>query len=169
MNRGDVARVLTKAAAFDSRTIGEADIAAWYEAIGDLEAVDALASVTRHYRETSDRLMPAHVRRLVTEIARERHRTAREAREVAAAQREAIERGPTSDRSDDVAALIAQLRHILPPGDPDALKPRGEYWRREYRRYQRQEHAQPNPHYRPGTIAELNAATTPPTQPSRKD
>lgn len=163
MTPGDAVRVLTKAAAFDSRTIGQADAAAWYEAIGELDVADALAAVTRHYATSTDRLMPAHVRRIAADLARERHRAEREAREVATARRDAIERGPARDRSDDVAALIAQLRHILPPGDPDALRPRGEFWAREYRRYQRQATAVPNPHYRPGAVAEL-AAIQPTTE-----
>lgn len=163
MTPGDAVRVLAKASAYDRRTIGEADAAAWYEAIGDLDIADALDAVTRHYQQTTDWLMPAHVRTIAAQLVRERRRATREAREVAAARREAIERGPTRDRSDDIAGLIAQLRHILPPGDPEALKPRGEYWAREYRRYQRQEHAVPNPHYRPGAIAELNAPTPPTT------
>jgi len=68
--------VLAKAAAFDSRTVGEGDILAWAEAIGDLDIDDALAAVTRHYRDSADWLKPVHVRRHVQAIARERARTA---------------------------------------------------------------------------------------------
>jgi hypothetical protein len=61
MTPGDVGRVLAKAAAFDQRTVGEADVLAWIEVIGDLEAADALEAVSRHYAETDRRLMPVHV------------------------------------------------------------------------------------------------------------
>lgn len=121
MTPADIARVLAKAAAFDSRTVGEADILAWFEALGDLDVDDALAAVTRHYRESTDWLKPAHVRRIVGEIARERRRAVRERAELEAQQREAIERGPARDRSADVAALLAQVRTELPPGDPNRL------------------------------------------------
>lgn len=65
MTPGDIARVLAKAAAFDQRTVGAADVAAWHEAVGDLEVGDALAAVTRHYSASTQRIMPVHVRDIV--------------------------------------------------------------------------------------------------------
>lgn len=81
MTPADVAKVLAKAAAFDQRTVGEADVLAWYEVIGDLDVADALAAISRHYREHAERVMPADVIRIVAEIERERRREARLARE----------------------------------------------------------------------------------------
>ena len=72
MTLGDMARVLAKAAAYDQRTIGETDVRAWHEAIGDLDFADAHAAVTRHYRDHTERIMPAHVRRIVGELKAER-------------------------------------------------------------------------------------------------
>lgn len=63
MTDADVARVLTHAAAFDQRTIGAADVAAWAEVIGDLELDDCLEAVAAHFGSSQDRLMPFHVRR----------------------------------------------------------------------------------------------------------
>lgn len=77
MKPSEVAVVLTKAAAYDRRTIGEADVAAWHEAIGDLDLEPALAAVTRHYRDTAEWLMPADVRRHAAEIRREHDRLQR--------------------------------------------------------------------------------------------
>jgi hypothetical protein len=37
----------------------------WHRLIGDLDARDAAAALDRHYRATTDRVMPADIRRLV--------------------------------------------------------------------------------------------------------
>lgn len=72
MNPGEMARVLTKAAAFDQRTIGEADVMAWYDAVGQLDYDDAMTAVSRHYATNTDRIMPAHLRAEVLAIRNER-------------------------------------------------------------------------------------------------
>jgi hypothetical protein len=145
----DTARVLAKAAAFDQRTIGTTDVAAWYEAIGDLEAADALAAVTRHYQATEQRIMPSHVRQLAAQIVRERHRELREAAERRAIEAEEAARQHTEDRSAEIAAFVGQVRDGLPPGDPAVLRPRAAYWEREHRAYRRHVEGEPNPHYDP--------------------
>jgi hypothetical protein len=71
MERDDIIDVLTKAAAFDARTVGEGDVLAWHEALGDLDRDDALKAVTVHYTRHIERLMPAHVRRAVVAIKRD--------------------------------------------------------------------------------------------------
>jgi hypothetical protein len=124
MTAADVSRVLAKAAAFDQRTIGRTDVLAWIEAIGDLDIDDALTAVTRHYRETNTRLMPADLRRIVAELGRERRRSEREARE--ADGKRALEATPRSDRSME---LLAAARALLPPGDPDKLRWGHRHWR----------------------------------------
>src|SRR6266498_864439 len=73
MTPGDVARVLTKAAAYDQRTIGEADVLAWHEILAPYELVDALEAVTRHYRDSTERVMPAQLRKLTITTRDERH------------------------------------------------------------------------------------------------
>lgn len=60
--------LLTVAAAYDKRTVGKADAMAWHAAVGDLNFEDSKAAVIAHYTETTDWLMPAHVRRRVREI-----------------------------------------------------------------------------------------------------
>ena len=82
MNLEQTARVLAKAAAFDFRTVGETDVRAWHEAIGDLDAEEALAAVSRWYRDRADRLMPSHLREAVKLLRAER----RKAERVAAAE-----------------------------------------------------------------------------------
>ena len=142
MTPQEVAAVLAAAALRDNRTVGTLDVLAWHQDIGDLDPRDALDAVSRHYRETAERLMPVHVRRLAHEIERERHRAEREARE----RREqlAIEADPTRrDRSEETRALIRELRDSLPEGDPDKLR-RAE-WAKHDRRKAKSRRASPIP------------------------
>lgn len=159
MTPGETARVLTKAAAYDQRTIGEADVLAWHEAIGDLDAADALAAVTRHYANSDQRVMPVHVRRIATELRRQRREVEREQerqREIAAY---AATAGPLTDRSADIQQLVSQVRTVIPEGDREALMPRRVAWEREHRAAQRQAEAVPNPAYDPSMqpVREWNA------------
>ncbi|MGW4602709.1 hypothetical protein ACWENS_05465 [Streptomyces sp. NPDC004532] len=62
MNAADAAELLTLAAAFDRRTIGEADARAWAAALNAIPLDDdTRAAVARHYAESSDWITPAHV------------------------------------------------------------------------------------------------------------
>jgi hypothetical protein len=68
MTPDQIIDLLTTAAAFDRRTVGDADVIAWHAAVGDLPFADAQAAVVQHYAESTDWLMPAHVRKLVRRI-----------------------------------------------------------------------------------------------------
>ncbi len=145
MTHGDVSRLLGKAAAYDRRTVGEADVLAWHEAIGDLDPDDAFAAVAQHYRDTTDWIMPAHVRRIAKELARDRYRRASEER--AARALEAERAVPRGNRSAEVAAFVQQIRGTLPPGNPDKLR-RPEWVELEKRQDRaRRADTQPNPHF----------------------
>lgn len=74
MTPAEVARVLTKASAFDQRTIGETDVAAWHEIVARVDLADGLAAVTRHYTETSARIMPADLLRHAKAAREDRRR-----------------------------------------------------------------------------------------------
>jgi hypothetical protein len=74
VDRSEVVLLLTLAATFDYRKTGDADIEAWYLALDDLDLDDAKTAVVQHYRNTTDRLMPAHVRQGVKAIRAERTR-----------------------------------------------------------------------------------------------
>lgn len=63
MNRSEIALLLGACAARDQRTVGEADVLAWHDDLGDLDFDDARLAVSLHYRESTDRIMPAHIRR----------------------------------------------------------------------------------------------------------
>jgi hypothetical protein len=71
----EVAQVLTKCSAYDLRTVGRADVAAWHEILAVADLVDALDAVTRHYRESSTRAMPADILRHSKAAKRDRLRT----------------------------------------------------------------------------------------------
>lgn len=160
MTPGDAARLLTKAAAFDQRTIGESDVLAWHEAIGDLNADDAMMAVTRFYSTVTDgRLMPGHVRTLVGEIQRERRRAAREA-----AEQRAIEAAPAADqrplrnRAPDLVAFVDSVRDVVGPGRPEELSYGRKHW--GGRTKPNAADAGPNPDYDPtmGAPVEWQAA-----------
>lgn len=59
MKKSEAATILAKISAYDRRTVGEADIEAWSEALdGQVTVQDALVAVRDHFRESSDWLMP---------------------------------------------------------------------------------------------------------------
>lgn len=76
MKPSEAVLLLAKAAAFDRRTVGDADAIAWAEALGDTDMTLALESITQHYRETTDWIMPNHILRYVREIQQSRLRDA---------------------------------------------------------------------------------------------
>ncbi|MFF5790223.1 hypothetical protein ACFY8P_35285 [Streptomyces sp. NPDC012693] len=73
MTPADAAELLVLAAAFDRRTVGEADARAWAAALHSMPLDDdARAAVARHYGETDRWLTPAHVRQQRAKIRAER-------------------------------------------------------------------------------------------------
>jgi hypothetical protein len=79
VNRSETALLLGAIAARDQRTVGETDVLAWHEDLEDLDFADCRAAVTRHFRDSTERIMPAHIRRHVRAI-----RDARRASQVVA-------------------------------------------------------------------------------------
>jgi hypothetical protein len=68
----EVIDLLTLAAAFDRRHIGEADSIAWHAALGDLAFTDAQAALIGHYQDSREFVMPADVRTRVKAARRDR-------------------------------------------------------------------------------------------------
>jgi hypothetical protein len=101
----DTARVLAKLAAYDQRTVGHADVAAWHEIIGHLDLDCCLAAVAIHYRESTSRVMPSEIRKLATDI-RVRTRAVEERRQ---RQLEANPH-PTRTGADMVRHVLARLK-----------------------------------------------------------
>jgi hypothetical protein len=72
MNAEETSRLLARCASYDRRKIGEADVLAWLQVLGDLRFADCDAAVIGHYTDSTDWIMPAHVRRRVLEIRNQR-------------------------------------------------------------------------------------------------
>jgi hypothetical protein len=106
MTRSEIALLLGAIAGRDQRTIGEADVLAWHEDLGDLDFEQARAAVSRHFRETEARIMPAHIRRHVR-VIRDENRRAAEVREIPSRFED------DDDRNDRIRRNIAQIRADL--------------------------------------------------------
>ncbi len=65
MTPSEAVKILALAAAFDQRTVGEADARAWHAVLADLDFPEAQEAVRAHYAETKERLMPADIRQRV--------------------------------------------------------------------------------------------------------
>jgi len=72
VNATETGQLLAFAALYDNRKVGDPDIVAWLEAIGDLPYADARSAVAGHYGESTERIMPGHVRTRVKAMRRER-------------------------------------------------------------------------------------------------
>lgn len=141
MTPAEAAKLLAKAAAFDQRTIGRADALAWAEVLADISFDDALDAVTTHYAESTERLMPAHVRRIAVSRRNARHPST------------AIEGPPPVPLAQRSAnGEIEQLRAIL-PAIPGILR-RREWYEHDLAR-ERHLRAVPNPDYDPTALARL--------------
>lgn len=68
MSPEEVVDLLTLVASYDRRTVGKADVDAWFMATGDLPFEDAKVAVVKHYRESREWLMPADIRKHVRAI-----------------------------------------------------------------------------------------------------
>lgn len=89
--------LLTVAAAFDQRTVGEGDVMAWHAVLGDLDFTDAQQAVLGHYADSRERVMPADVRKRVKAIRRDRME-----REIVSA--------PPAELADEPGRYRAELR-----------------------------------------------------------
>jgi hypothetical protein len=98
MNHSETAKLLALCAAFDARTIGDADVIAWQQMLAEVPAVQASAAVMAHYRRTNDRIGPSDVLAGVHVMRSER------ARKV-----DALPPPPNVD-PDDVPAYLAAIR-----------------------------------------------------------
>jgi hypothetical protein len=76
MNATEVSKVLARMALYDNRKVGDLDVIAWLDVIGDLPFADAEQAVITHYQESRERIMPADVRQRVKAVRAERLRVA---------------------------------------------------------------------------------------------
>ena len=97
MNRSETAQLLAMCAGVDQRTVGETDVQVWHALLGDVDLPDARAALIGHYADSTERVMPAHIRK-----------RARAAREQRLAHADA--RGIPAADPDDVHSYLAALR-----------------------------------------------------------
>lgn len=76
MNPEEASRVLAAAAAYDQRTVGPNQSKMWALALSGVTFDEAFDAVIRHFEQSTEYLLPAHITRLVVG---ERTRRAREA------------------------------------------------------------------------------------------
>lgn len=155
MNLEETDQLLTLIQNVDKRRIDDATVLVWHEILGDLPFADCVVAVTNHFRESTDYLMPAHIVRGAREIERQRIRAERERLAIESAH--PTDPRPLKDRSEEIRAFVDGVRGALPPGDPDALWHGRGYWRQQRELRERQESAEPNPHYDPQVAAKLAA------------
>lgn len=159
MNLSETARLLATIAAFNNRTVGEHDVMAWQSVLSDVALADAEEAVRRHFAESTDWMMPAHVRHLVRDIARERvvaaTATGWAPGQAGVPKDQALPEVTTGGRlalgdlPAAVADLLARVRTELPEGNREKLFPRETAWAREHAAFVRTHNATPNPLYRP--------------------
>ena len=61
MIKTEIVQLLAQVAAYDRRTVGEADVEAWHTVLADIPLADAVQAVSDHYRRSRDWIMPAEV------------------------------------------------------------------------------------------------------------
>lgn len=71
MTPEETGNLLGDCAAYDRRTVGEADVIAWHRIIGDLPYHDCQAAVIAHYTESREWIMPADIRSRVKRAQRD--------------------------------------------------------------------------------------------------
>lgn len=147
MNLEAIARVLARVAAYDRRTVGRADVAAWHDALDDLDEDACHRAVVAHYRDSTEWLMPAHVRRRVEADARaeSERRHSEELRRML----ESAEASRSEGQDPRVKELLVELRRRL-PAVPSAVAFGRPEWRDadRARRPDRVGDAdRPNPHF----------------------
>jgi hypothetical protein len=123
MTPAEVARLLAGAAMFDYRKIDRDDALAWHHVLGDLDFDDAIEAVRRHYAESTERLMPAHVRQGVRAIRNERaSRTPNAVRELPSRFEDDLGRDLRAQRgAATVREVLAQITdHLADKAGPDA-------------------------------------------------
>lgn len=158
MNLPETALMLAQMQAYDQRTVGESDVIAWQALLADAPFEDCQEAVRRHYAEQTERIMPAHVRRIVQDIVKAREVSPWAPGQYGVRREDAMvivevpDRLALTDLPGPVANLVASVRAMMPEGSREALKPRTVAWEREQAAFRRQQAAEPNPLYRASEV-----------------
>lgn len=68
MNKTEVAKLLTIASSIDNRNVNEVAVEGWYAVLHPLPFEDCARAVKAHFEDSTEYLMPAHVRAGVKRI-----------------------------------------------------------------------------------------------------
>lgn len=79
MNKAEVAKLLTIASMVDNRTVAAETVEAWHMALEKLDFDIAKKAIARHWQESTDYLLPAHIVANSRRIAGENRREVRSA------------------------------------------------------------------------------------------
>lgn len=116
MTDDEIIDLLTAAAAYDRRTVGEGDVLAWLEVAreGRWTFPEALAAIHTHFAHSTAWLMPAHVTELIRQERRQPPRH----------NRLALRGGPLPATDQTRTAAMAEIRRVLarPDGLPHAVQ-----------------------------------------------
>ncbi len=110
MTAEEIGKLLATCAAYDRRTVGETDVIAWLKAVGDLPHRDCEEAIVAHYRESTQWIMPAHIRERVNAVRTERLR--------AAGDLEAAIPPELADRPLEYRAALTKLTQDVMDGKP---------------------------------------------------
>jgi hypothetical protein len=72
VNAAEIGDLLGFAALYDNRKASDPDVMAWLKAIGDLPYADCEAAIAAHYGDSTERVMPGHIRTRVKAVRAER-------------------------------------------------------------------------------------------------
>lgn len=108
MNEPEAFQLLTLASVRDGRQVTKAHAQVWADDLRDVHYDEAVDAARLHYRESTDWMMPAHVRTNVRRVRRDRARL--EARNYPAIEH-VITLDPEKHRSDTEAARLWFREH----------------------------------------------------------
>jgi hypothetical protein len=112
MTPEETGKLLARAALYDNRKVDTPTVIAWHAILGDLPYPDCEAALAGHYAETTEWLMPAHVR---TRVKEARHQRIKDAGGVPAPPPELLD-----DPAVYGAALQAAATALADGRDPQA-------------------------------------------------
>lgn len=92
MNLTETAKLLTVASTIDNRTVAEETVVAWHKVVGHLDYGTAQEAVLRHFGESTEYLLPRHVKVQASRIRDERERAERVARPAIGPQQITLDR-----------------------------------------------------------------------------
>lgn len=82
MNQTEVAKLLTVASAIDNRTVADEQVIAWHAALRQLPYDVAQEALVRHFRDSTEYLLPGHISKQAKTIRAEQEREARIRRQI---------------------------------------------------------------------------------------